>query len=72
MRHADPQTQREDLLRLLALVEDPRVIAAHLKKSERTWLRRAEDRLDFDGLTVLDDVTVRNARLTYRLLVRES
>lgn len=72
MRHADPQAQREDLLRLLALVDDPRTLSAELKDSERTWLRRAEARLDFDGLTVLDDATVRSARLTYRMLVREA
>lgn len=72
MRHADTQSQRDDLLRLLALVEDPREMAADLRSSERKWLRRAEDRLDFDGVTTLDEATVRNARLTYRLLVRES
>jgi hypothetical protein len=71
MRHADPESQRDDLLRLLALVDDPRVAAGDLKKSERTWLRRAEERLDFAGVTVLDDATVRNARLAYRILIRE-
>jgi len=72
MRHADPEAQREDLLRLLFLVEDPRAIAAELKSSERRWLRQTADRLDLDGLTLLDDVAVRNARLAYRILVRES
>lgn len=72
MRHADTQSQREDLLRLLALVENPRAMAAELKNSERTWLRRAEARLDFDGLAILDEATVRNARLAYRILLRES
>ena len=71
-RHADPEAQREDLLRLLSLVEDPRAIAAELKSSERRWLRQTADRLDLDGLTLLDDVAVRNARLAYRILVRES
>jgi hypothetical protein len=42
MRHAAPEAQREDPLRLLALVEDPRAMAAHLRKSERKWLRQAE------------------------------
>jgi hypothetical protein len=70
MRHADPEAQREDLLRLLGLVDDPRATSSELKDSERTWLRRAEARLDLDGLTVLDEATVRNARLTYRMLVR--
>jgi hypothetical protein len=69
MRHADPQSQRADLLRLLALVEDPRTMAASLKNSERRWLRQAENRLDFDGPTVLSQATVRSARLAYRVLV---
>jgi hypothetical protein len=70
MRHADPDAQREDLLRLLALVDDPRTVAANLKKSERKWLRQAEDRLNFDGIAFVDDATVRNAQLAYRILAR--
>jgi len=46
-------------------------VTGDLKKSERTWLRRAEERLDFDGPTILDDATVHNARLAYRMLIRE-
>jgi hypothetical protein len=72
MRHADPESQREDLLRLLSLVEDPRAMAAELKASERRWLRQAADRLDLNGRALLGDVAVRNARLAYRILVRES
>ena len=71
MRHADPEAQREDLLLLLSLVEDPRATAVELKKSERRWLRQAADRLDLEGRALLDDVAVRNARLAYRILVRE-
>lgn len=70
--HADPQAQREDLLRLLALVDDPRAMSAALKTSERTWLREAEDRLNFQAPTRLEESTVRTARLTYRILTRES
>lgn len=72
MRHSDPDSQQDDLLRLLALVEDPRVMASELKPSERTWLRRVEDRLDFDAPAILDEATVRSARLTYRMLVRRN
>jgi hypothetical protein len=72
MRHADPASQRDDLLRLLALVEDPRVMASELKRSERTWLRRAESRLDFEAPTALDSSTVGRARFAYQLLVRET
>lgn len=71
MRHADPLSQRDDLLRLLALVDDPRAAAGDLKRAERTWLRRSEERLDFAGVTVLDDATVRTALLAYRMLVRD-
>jgi hypothetical protein len=70
MSHSDPEAQREDLLRLLALVEDPRAMARDLAKSERKWLRQAEDRLNFDGLTLLDNRAVRDARLSYLLLLR--
>ena len=46
-------------------------MAGDLKRSERTWLRRAEERLDCDGPTILDVATVRNARVAYRILIRE-
>lgn len=69
MVHADPNAQREDLLRLLALVEDPRELAAEIKSSERNWLRTAEGRLDLDGTSQLDDEAMRLARLAFRLLV---
>ena len=39
MVHNDPEAQREDLLLLLSLVEDPRAMAGDLKRSERKWLR---------------------------------
>jgi hypothetical protein len=69
MVHADPEAQREDLLRLLSLVEDPRAIATDLKGSERKWLCAAEQRLELDGPSPLDDDHMRLARLTFRLLV---
>ncbi len=69
MVHADPDAQREDLLRLLTLVEDPHAMAADLKGSERKWLRAAEQRLDLDGVSRLEGDQMRLARLTFRLLV---
>lgn len=69
MVHADPDAQREDLLRLLSLVNDPRAVATGLKSSERKWLRAAEQRLDLDGPSRLDGDQMRLARLTFRLLV---
>lgn len=70
MVHSDPETQREDLLRLLALIEDPRATAANLRKTERTWLRAAEQRLNPTGPSTLDTETMRRATLAYQLLIR--
>lgn len=69
MVHRDPESQREDLLRLLALVEDPRALAPELRKTERKWLRVAEQRLAFDDPASLDRAIVRRARQAYRLLL---
>lgn len=67
--HADPDAQREDLLRLLALVADPRAVAADLKGGERRWLRDAESSLDSDAPSRLDVEQVRLGRLALRLLI---
>jgi hypothetical protein len=69
--HSDPATQREDLLRLLALIEDPRAMAADLRRTERTWLRDAEERLGFPEPSLLDAETMRRAELAYRVLIRD-
>lgn len=70
MVHSDPETQREDLLRLLALIEDPRQTAAALRQTERRWLRTAEQRLNPTGPSTLDAETMRLAALSYQLLIR--
>lgn len=70
MVHSDPESQREDLLRLLALIADPRRIAEDLRPSERKWLRDAEARLRLSELSLLDSEAMRNAVLAYRLLTR--
>ncbi|HMJ04405.1 MAG TPA: hypothetical protein VK506_15800 [Conexibacter sp.] len=70
MVHSDPATQREDLLRLLALIDDPRAMAAELRKTERTWLRAAEGRLRLSEPSTLDAEDLRRATLAYRLLTR--
>jgi len=70
MVHRDPDTQREDLLHLLALIDDPRETADELRTTERGWLRNAEQRLNPDGPSTLDAETVRRAALTYRLLTQ--
>jgi hypothetical protein len=68
MVHSDPATQREDLLRLLALIDDPRAMAGELRKTERAWLRAARERLRLSEPSTLDAVDLRRATLAYRLL----
>jgi hypothetical protein len=70
--HTDPASQREDMLRLLSLVDDPRALAAGLRASERKWLRQAESRLDFLAPSLLEADVQRRAELAHRLLVRDS
>jgi hypothetical protein len=67
--HRDPDAQREDLLRLLSLIEDPRSMSADLSRAERAWLRRAEERLGLDEPSNLSAVDMRRARQAFRLLV---
>jgi hypothetical protein len=71
MVHGDPQTQREDLLQLLALADDPRAMSEGLRKTERRWLRQAGPRLNPGGLSSLDAASARRARQAYELLVAE-
>jgi hypothetical protein len=70
--HADPASQREDLLRLLSLVDEPRELARELRDTERRWLRHAEARLDFQTVSLLSADLQRRADLAYRLLTRSS
>jgi hypothetical protein len=68
--HDDPEAQREDLLRLLSLVDDPRAMAAQVSRTERRWLRRAESRLRLDDPANLPTAEMRRARQALRLLLR--
>lgn len=70
MVHSDPETQREDLLQLLALVQDPRKEAAELRKTERQWLGTTEERLHLTRPSQLNAETMRRAELAYRLVSR--
>jgi hypothetical protein len=70
MVHHDPESQREDLLMLLSLVQDPRAMAQELKASERTWLRAVRERLAFDRPANVGSDRIRRARLALGLLVR--
>jgi hypothetical protein len=72
MVHSDPETQREDLLQLLALADDPRAMSAGIRKTERRWLRQAGSRLNPGELSSLDPASARRAQQAYELLVTES
>lgn len=72
MVHHDPDAQREDLLLLLSLVDDPRAMAENLKASERGWLRAAEQRLAFDRTANVSADRMRRAQLAFRLLLRDA
>lgn len=71
MVHSDPGSQREDLLRLLSLIEDPRQVAVEVRTSERRWLRDAEDRLNFGAPSLLNRDAQTRAELAFRLLIRD-
>jgi hypothetical protein len=69
--HHDRDAQREDLLLLLSLVEDPRATARDLKASERGWLRSAHEPLAFDRPANVGSQQMQRARLALRLLTGE-
>jgi hypothetical protein len=69
MVHDDPATQREDVLRLLTLVEDPREMATGLRKTEHRWLREAGERLRPAEISSLDAASAVRSEQAYRLLV---
>jgi hypothetical protein len=72
MVDADPASQREGLLALLSLVEDPRELAVELRPTERRWLRQAELRLDFGAVSLISADAQCRTELVYRLLTRSS
>lgn len=49
------ESDRQDLIRLLSFVEDPRALGKELRKSEKQWLRDVEQLLDVDDRR-LDDL----------------
>jgi len=67
------EEHREDLIRLLTFVHDPRALADEntLTKSERKWLRAIESDLAFDDAALLElfsDAQVQRARQAFALL----
>jgi len=68
------ESDRQDLILLLGLVEDPRMLATEggLKRSERQWLRAIEAKIDFRDPALSDlfsPETLTRAEQAYRLLV---
>jgi hypothetical protein len=63
-------SDREDLIRLLSYVEDPRRLAGEeqLKSSEKRWLRDVEELLDFGGAAPVPAVGLERAQQAFRLL----
>jgi hypothetical protein len=66
-------SDRQDLIRLLSYVEDPRALAREeqLKPSEKKWLRNIEVTLNFDDAALLGTFpvdTLERAQQAFRLL----
>ena len=72
-------SDRQDLLRLLSYVDDPRALARRekLKSSEKRWLRKVEDSLNFGPFPNPDlfpeadlfpDIVLQRAEQAFRLL----
>lgn len=69
------ESDRQDLIRLLGFVEDPRTLASELKGNEQKWLREVEELLAWGegGLADLftgEDLSA--AESAYRLLIARS
>jgi hypothetical protein len=66
-------SDRQDLIRLLSFVDDPRAIAAagQLRDTEKGWLRDIESLIAFDDMGLTNSFSsneIRRAEQTYRLL----
>jgi hypothetical protein len=66
------ESDRQDLIRLLSFVEDPRALAGELKGNEKKWLQEVEALLAFDDGVLSDLFSVAElsaAEQAYRLLL---
>lgn len=68
------ESDRQDVILLLSLVEDPRALATEgaLRRTERKWLRDVEKKLDFSSPVVrslFPPETLDRAESAYRLLI---
>jgi hypothetical protein len=70
--HSRPEDQREDIITLLALVEDPDAMRPSLTQAERRWLRGIESTLALDDPALparFSLARLRAARAAYQILV---
>lgn len=74
-REGKYQSDRQDLIRLLGYVDDPRTVGTALSQSEKAWLVMAEGAIDFDDgplLELFPRETLVRARQSLRLLAQAS
>lgn len=67
-------SDRQDLILLLSLIDDPRTLATDggLRKSEKRWLRDIEEKVDFSDPALQDlfpPAATRRAAQAFRLLI---
>jgi hypothetical protein len=70
--HSRPEDQREDIITLLALVEDPDAMRPSLTQAERRWLRSIESTLALDDPALparFSLARLRAADAVYQILV---
>jgi hypothetical protein len=70
--HSRPEDQRQDLVRLLSMLDNPRAVRDELKKTETTWLRDAQAELHLDDPSlelVFNSAQLRSARSALQLLI---
>jgi hypothetical protein len=75
MREGKYESDRQDLVRLLTYVEDPRVLAADMSRKEPGWLRDAQAAIDFEDPVLsaqFSGESLDRARQALRLLAQES
>jgi hypothetical protein len=69
------ESDRQDMIRLLTYVEDPRALATDLGRKEPRWLRDAEGAIDFEDEALLDlfpAEVLSRGELALRLLAQDS
>jgi hypothetical protein len=74
-REGKYESDRQDLIRLLTYVENPRVLVTGMSRREPRWLRDAEAAVDFDDRALSTQFrgdSLDRARQALRILAQES